>query len=799
MSTRIVKKGLEANGAISRTKDFFHFKPQHTLMLFDYDPEEGKPALSLDEVRLLLLEIMPELKHCEMLALGSTSSGVYREGEAVPEAMNGGGHLYITLDDGTKIPEIGNLVAARSWLKGYGRFDISKSGALLQRTLFDEAVDGPERLVFEAKAVIGVSLKQLPRPSKHWPGGILRTSNIKGLSVAEKSRVETLKLEAKAAKQPEADLIKAVYTKVEVAKLVGSGMTKHAAKVQIDRSNNGILTGAHPLQFAGLPLLTVADVLRDPWGYNESVSIDPEQSMDFSAPYRSMFFKNENNLIISTFRGGGGIYRLDKIEIKIDLDNPISVFDQMESAINTGARPDVFNWAGLLSYIGPDGALRSLTPASAPVIIGRLVRFYTMKKVKDEWVKVRAELSDKLWKAFLEKGSWNVPKLSGIVHAPYFYDGDVVQNKGYNFKSGLYLTTEFNFWGIKNATKKQALKALTYLRRLLAGFPFESATDEVVALAMLITAVQRPTLLAAFLFAITANCPGTGKTQLASGAASLSTSEAQAVYGFRDNEDEFSKVLMSALLQGAQSIVIDNVKLGVALGGEVLCTILTSLVYSGRELGYSRIRAVLTKVLLIATGNNLKLSSDVTRRSLMIRLDAKCERPELREFNKDFVQICREERVTILKSILTILSAYHEAGQPKVGNVRVGSFTQFSDEICAPLVWLGMVDPTLGLAKSEADEGVEGLGELLSIWHEEIINKVTIKELMARTTSFQITYIHENVGKWFDDEFADKQGVTNRKVGRFLSKYKGRVVNNLRLIESKGSDNNREWQVEKVK
>jgi hypothetical protein len=279
MSIRIVKKGSEANGAISRSKDYFLFKPQPTLMLFDYDPEKGKPALSIDEVYSQLIKTMPELIGCEMLALGSTSSGVYREDEPTPEALNGGYHLFIVADDGIKILELGEILAARSWLKGYGRYDISKSGALLPRVLFDEAVKYPERLIFEAGAVLGPGLKQLPRVSKYWPGGILKTSEVKGLSDAEKSRVETLKLEAKAAKQPEADIIKCVHTKVEVARLVSTGVSRNAAREQVTKANNRVLTGSHPLQFAGLPLVTVIDVLRNPARYHEWECVDPEESL----------------------------------------------------------------------------------------------------------------------------------------------------------------------------------------------------------------------------------------------------------------------------------------------------------------------------------------------------------------------------------------------------------------------------------------------------------------------------------------------------------------------------------------
>lgn len=270
---------LEDSEAISRTKERFKFLNQCTLMLLDYDPEKGKPALTMDEVYAKLLEILPELKGCGVLALGSTSSGIYKEGETPPETSSGGIHFYIIVDDGTKIPELGELIAARSWLKGYGRFDISKSGALLLRTLFDEAVYGPERLIFEARPVLGTGLKQLSRSSKYWDGGILTTSDVRGITTLEENQIETLKSTAKTEKQPEANIIKGVHTKTEVTKLVSSGLSRNAALEQVKKASNGILTGSHPLQFAGLPLITVIDVLRNPSRYHEWECVDPEESL----------------------------------------------------------------------------------------------------------------------------------------------------------------------------------------------------------------------------------------------------------------------------------------------------------------------------------------------------------------------------------------------------------------------------------------------------------------------------------------------------------------------------------------
>ena len=536
-------------------------------------------------------------------------------------------------------------------------------------------------------------------------------------------------------------------------------------------------------------LVTVTDILRRPKNFHEVECVDPDETLKPNAVFRAKIFRNESGLLVRSFRHGGGNFRLERTAIKLDLEDPIRLFEQIECVARTGSLPDIFVWGESLVHIGVNGTLRAITAVSAPIILGRLMSFYTLKNVKDDWVRVRAELPDRLVKAFLEKADWDLPKLTGMIHCPYFYGGEIVQTEGYNHKSGLYLSKNFKLAGIKNVSREDALKVVDYLKSVLNGFPFEYDVDLAVALALMVTAVQRATLEKAPMFGISACTPGSGKTQLATGCASLSNGVEASVHGFRDDEAELSKMLMAVLMKGDPHLILDNVKLGVALGGDALCAVLSSAVYAGRELGFSRIREVSTRILMIATGNNLKLDSDSTRRTLKINLDAKQERPELRSFDKTFVQICIDDREVILSAVLTILSAYHEAGSPKDGNVRLGSFERWSDQVCAPLVWLGVIDPVKGLALAESDAGVSSLGELLLIWRDNLGNcPVTTSEAMANPA----------VAAFFKAEFDDRNGATTRKVGNHITKYAGRIIDGCRLIKWGTRQRAVVWQFEAV-
>jgi hypothetical protein len=93
-----------------------------------------------------------------------------------------------------------------------------------------------------------------------------------------------------------------------------------------------------------------------------------------------------------------------------------------------------------------------------------------------------------------------------------------------------------------------------------------------------------------------------------------------------------------------------------------------------------------------ATGNNLKLVGDLTRRAVMARLDPKTDRPEIRQFDYDPLIDARENRAELVAAALTILKAYCVAGMPG-RPPRLQGFAEWSDLVCGALIWVGVGDP----------------------------------------------------------------------------------------------------------
>ena len=96
--------------------------------------------------------------------------------------------------------------------------------------------------------------------------------------------------------------------------------------------------------------------------------------------------------------------------------------------------------------------------------------------------------------------------------------------------------------------------------------------------------------------------------------------------------------------------------------------------------------------LITATGNNLIIKGDLTRRSVVCRLDPKVERPELRQFTYDPIADAKDHRAELVAAAITILRAYHVAGRPN-RPPRLQSFEIWSDTVRGALMWLGAGDP----------------------------------------------------------------------------------------------------------
>ncbi len=98
-----------------------------------------------------------------------------------------------------------------------------------------------------------------------------------------------------------------------------------------------------------------------------------------------------------------------------------------------------------------------------------------------------------------------------------------------------------------------------------------------------------------------------------------------------------------------------------------------------------------TRTLIMFTGNNLQIGGDMTRRTVVSRIDAREEHPEDRKFDFDPVQYVEVHRSQLLADALIVTRAYHVAGRP--GSLPPFNSFEDWDLVRGALVWLGQHVP----------------------------------------------------------------------------------------------------------
>ncbi|QJD30183.1 PriCT-2 domain-containing protein [Methylococcus geothermalis] len=404
-------------------------------------------------------------------------------------------------------------------------------------------------------------------------------------------------------------------------------------------------------------------------------------------------------------------------------------------------------------------------------------------------------------RTFIEaNGLRRLRPLRGVASCPLLRpDGSIVCEPGYDLQTGLYLS-----WDLGEIKPDRAgglfaaLKARELLEEMLSEFPFVGEVDRAVALAGILTAVMRPLLPSAPMIGVDASTPGTGKTTLVDVFGLVALGQpVPAITLAGANEEECEKRLGALLLSGVGALNLDN--LSRPLQSDLLCQILTAASIRLRILGVSRAPSVSTSVFVAATGNNLCLVGDLSRRALVCRLDAGCERPDQRVFARNIGDYILERRKALVEAALTIVGNYQAAGRPDVGTAPFGSFDTWSETIRNALIWAGAADPCESRARIEELDPVRGeLADVLPLWFAR-----------WRGEAVQVRDVIESAGLSQNDELRDvllaiaanrrdPRQIDSRRLGHWLRRYRGRVVGGLRLDSDGASGTRARWRVIKI-
>jgi len=427
--------------------------------------------------------------------------------------------------------------------------------------------------------------------------------------------------------------------------------------------------------------------------------------------------------------------------------------------------------------------------------LGRQARFAKLKR-QDKPLYVDPPMA--LAQAMLSRvGTWRFKPLRGVLPGPSMRgDGSILDTVGYDETSSYYLAESLALDLPASITKDDATRALALLIDLLREFPFESATDMAVALAMILTPLARPAVGKIPLFCVNSPTRGSGKSTLVRLAATLATGRPAPVIAATGSGDELEKRLTASLLAGDGLILLDNIN------GELRSDLLSQAVTEGtlsiRPLGVSDQFQIVSDAIWIANGNGLTIGGDLSRRALKCTLDPKLERPERRNFEGDPVREAQLRRSELVAAGLTVLRAFHLHGKPGAKGLRPwAGFGQWSSLVRGALVWLGMSDPLDSADQLQADDPErELLGELLMKWNDQYGSRqMTVREVILETERSDMDrkelaeIVKEIAGTGITF------GIDARGFGRWLTSKQGRIVNGYYLKKAGCTGGSVRWQV----
>jgi putative DNA primase/helicase len=401
-------------------------------------------------------------------------------------------------------------------------------------------------------------------------------------------------------------------------------------------------------------------------------------------------------------------------------------------------------------------------------------------------------------------GLWRVPTILGVITAPTLRrDGSVLEAGGYDATTRLYHMPDSRLVLppiISHPTRSDANHALEVLSELLVEFPLVGKVDRAVALSALISPVVRGALSMVPLHAFTAPTAGSGKSYLVDLAAIITTGRICPVATAGRTEEETEKRLGGMLLCGFPIISIDN--MSDELAGDLLCQAVERPFVRFRPLGTSNIIEIESRATMFATGNNLTVAGDMTRRTLLGHLDARMERPEERTFAFDPVQRALADRGKYIVACLTIVRAHLQAGSP--GKLpQLASFGPWSDLVRSAIVWLDCADPAQSIQEvRRSDPVLDTLRQVMEGWRACFgTGGQTARKVAAAVASFDPSTPEGEALLALRTALApvasERGQIDAAKLGYFLRKSKDRIVSNWKFTIVAAPNGFSEWAVVK--
>ena len=688
--------------AIPRTTSAFAWPDGPGVLMLDYDaPKDGTKPLHRDELLALLHVACPALAQCDSLWMSSTSSEIYNRDTGECVVGTKGQRIYFIVEDAADIPRAGKELLIHLWAAGRGTFEVSSSGALLERGVFDATVWQTNRIDFAGGADCQYPLEQRRVP-------VIQKAAKR--MVDSHTAIPTASAEIVAAANKHKAAAKAVVAPIAVRKRQEwrESRYQHYSNTNPAMSSEAI---TRMLDFALDPqrkqllaewsitvvdadgtrrAVTVAEVLADPQRYDGMPTLDPlEPDYDGGRVVGKLFLLGRQNL--HSFAHGGVNFALCNKVVKIEKRKGYEREMADEVMAIMRHHPEIYEFGSAVVRV-IDSKPVALNENSLRYWLGGVVQFY--RKVlssNGQQVEVLEDPADKLFKMILSPGvPRNFKRLNAVISAPTLRpDGIPLIKPGYSKSTGLLLDINDEEM-VSVPLRPSAAQATAALKKLwypFESFPFVDEYAKAAHLAALLTAAVRPTVRSSLAFGYDAPTQGSGKTLLAKCVAVLATGCEPEVYPHIADDAEMRKRLFAALLAGEKVVLLDNI-LG-TFDSPALAAMLTSEMYKDRVLGRSETPTVPNNAIVFLTGNNLTVAGDMNRRVITCRIDAQTETPFTRSFNVDPLTYCFQRRQEMVAAALTLIRFYLSSGVTRPAKGRLASFEEWDDRVRQTVVYIG--------------------------------------------------------------------------------------------------------------
>lgn len=819
----VTKAAYERAGcpAIStpRTEEAFSWPTGPGILMLDYDPPKSGTALTRDELFAAVYAACPMLAQSDALWMPSTSSEIYNMETGEQLAGIKGQRIYFMLANATDIPRTGNALLTRLWADGHGRFEVSSSGSMLERGMFDASVWQTNRIDFAGGALCDEPLEQrrgVPLLIKgaqrlvNSPLAVLDPPDEIVQAAGHHKSVARNAVAAESARKREAWK----QDRAESIKVTNPELTQEAISTLVDLAVNPErrrLMGAWPVivvdDHGNESSISVDEILEDPKKYDRMLTLDPlEPDYDGRRPVGKLFLSGQPRL--HSFAHGGATFTLSSKVVRIEMyqGRTRDAVDSLLQVMRTS--PEIFDFGTSVVKVH-DGKMIGFNQESIRYWIAGVVQFcHTKAAANGPAYDVLEDPPYSICKTVLAlPNERNFKPLHAIITAPTLRkDGTVLSNPGYDPASGLllYIADDAVAPVPATPTEAQARKALETLWFPFANFPFVDNLAKAAHLAALLTAAVRASLPTAPAFGYDAPVQGSGKTLLAQCAASLATGSPLVLYPHITGSDdgEMRKRLFSALLAGQRTIVLDNI-LG-NFDSVALASMLTSEFMQDRKLGKSESPSVPTGALVLLTGNNMMLTGDMPRRVVPCRIDPQSETPFDRSFSVEPLSYCLVNRQKMIAAALTLIRYYLSANVKRPAPGRTASFEMWDDWVRQTVVYVdqtiapGQFGDVMDLIKRNQaeDPTKETLRDLLQALYGCFENRVfTASEVASACLRGSLS--ESNEGKLNEAVLAVSTSpkISATSVGKVLANRKKRLCDGMQVNEVSGNKNGRMWRV----